>query len=121
MILGYARVSTMDQNLDGQNDALTVTGAERVFADAITGTALSRPELNRLLRELRDRDVEVVTKYDRHARSLKDLLEIVDQIQAQIAGFRPVSGGGHRYDQSGRQVGFLRFRFDRPVRARAHR
>jgi len=88
MILGYARVSTKGQNLDGQHDALTAAGAERVFADTITGTARSRPDLDRLLKELRDGDVVVVTKYDRLARSLKDLLEIVDQIQNRGAGFR---------------------------------
>lgn len=88
MMLGYARVSTKDQNLDGQNDALTAAGAERIFTDTITGTVRSRPELERMLKELRDGDVVVVTKYDRLARSLKDLLEIVDLIQACGAGFR---------------------------------
>lgn len=88
MILGYARVSTKDQNLDGQRDALAAAGAERIFADTITGTTRARPELDRMLRELRNGDVVVVTKYDRLARSLKDLLEIVDIIQAQGAGFR---------------------------------
>lgn len=88
MILGYARVSTKDQNLEGQNDALTAAGAERIFADTITGTARARPELDRLLKELRAGDVVVVTKYDRLARSLKDLLQIVDLIQSHNAGFR---------------------------------
>jgi DNA invertase Pin-like site-specific DNA recombinase len=88
MILGYARVSTRDQNLDGQRDALTAAGAERIFADTITGTARVRPELDRLLTELRSGDVVVVTKYDRLARSLKDLLEIVDLIRSRGAGFR---------------------------------
>ena len=88
MILGYARVSTKDQNLDGQRDALAAAGAERVFADTITGTARTRPELDRLLLELRSGDVVVVTRYDRLARSLKDLLAIVDLIQNRGAGFR---------------------------------
>lgn len=88
MILGYARVSTRDQNLDGQRDALAAAGAERIFADTITGTVRARPELDRLLSELRSGDVVVVTKYDRLARSLKDLLEIVELIQAKGAGFR---------------------------------
>lgn len=88
MILGYARVSTRDQNLDGQRDTLAAAGAERIFADTITGTARVRPELDRLLTELRPRDVVVVAKYDRLARSLKDLLDIVDLIQAKGAGFR---------------------------------
>lgn len=88
MILGYARVSTKDQNLDGQHDALKAAGAERFFADTTSGTARSRPELDRMLKELRAGDVVVVTKYDRLARSLKDLLEIVDLIQARGVGFR---------------------------------
>ena len=88
MILGYARVSTKDQNLDGQRDALAAAGAERVFADTITGTARVRPELDRLLAELRPGDVVTVTKYDRMARSLPDLLAIVEVIREKGAGFR---------------------------------
>ena len=91
MIIGYARVSTDDQNLDGQLDALKAAGAERIFADKITGTARSRPELDRLLDQLRQGDVITVTKYDRLARSLRDLLDIVDTIQAQGAGFRSLA------------------------------
>ena len=91
MIIGYARVSTEDQNLDGQLDALKAAGAERIFADKITGTARSRPELDRLLDQLRQGDVITVTKYDRLARSLRDLLDIVDMIQAQGAGFRSLA------------------------------
>ncbi|MGB3313627.1 MAG: recombinase family protein, partial [Albidovulum sp.] len=71
MIIGYARVSTDDQNLDGQIDALKAAGAEKIFADKITGTARSRPELDRLLDQLRQGDVITVTKYDRLARSLR--------------------------------------------------
>ena len=91
MIIGYARVSTEDQNLDGQLDALKVAGAEKIFADKITGTARSRPELDRLLDQLRQGDVITVTKYDRLARSLRDLLDIVDTIQAGGAGFRSLA------------------------------
>lgn len=91
MIIGYARVSTEDQNLDGQLDALKAAGAERIFADKITGTVRSRPELDRLLDQLRQGDVITVTKYDRLARSLRDLLDIVDTIQAHGAGFRSLA------------------------------
>lgn len=91
MILGYARVSTADQQLDSQLDALSTAGAERIFADTITGTARTRPELDQLMRQLRPGDVVVVTKYDRLARSLKDLLDIVEQIKAQGAGFRSLA------------------------------
>ena len=91
MILGYTRVSTADQQLDSQRDALSTAGAERIFADTITGTARTRPELDQLMRQLRPGDVVVVTKYDRLARSLKDLLDIVEQIKAQGAGFRSLA------------------------------
>ena len=91
MIIGYARVSTDEQNLDGQLDALTAAGAGKIFADKISGTARSRPELTRLLDQLRPGDVITVTKYDRLARSLRDLLDIVDTIQAQGAGFRSLA------------------------------
>lgn len=91
MIIGYARVSTEDQSVDGQVDALKAAGAERIFADKITGTARSRPELDRLLDHLRQGDVIIVTKYDRLARSLRDLLDIVDIIQERGAGFRSLA------------------------------
>jgi DNA invertase Pin-like site-specific DNA recombinase len=91
MILGYARVSTSEQSLDSQRDALTAAGAERIFADTITGTVRNRPELDRLLEQLRPGDVIVVSKYDRLARSLKDLLEIVEHIKEQRAGFRSLA------------------------------
>jgi DNA invertase Pin-like site-specific DNA recombinase len=104
MLLGYARVSTKDQNLDGQHDALRGAGAERVFADTISGSARARPELDRLLSELRSGDVVVVTKYDRLARSLKDLLEIVDLIQARGAGFRSLGEDIDTTSPAGRLV-----------------
>ncbi|PZQ94876.1 MAG: DNA invertase [Cereibacter sphaeroides] len=91
MILGYARVSTEDQSLDGQSDALMAAGAVRIFADRISGTLRNRPELDRLLDQLRPGDVVVVTKYDRLARSLRDLLGIVDAVQAHGAEFRSLA------------------------------
>ena len=56
MIIGYARVSTDDQNLDAQTDALTAAGAGKVFADKISGSKRERPELDRMLDQLRDGD-----------------------------------------------------------------
>ena len=91
MILGYARVSTVDQKLDSQCDALAAAGTERIFADTISGTMRTRPALDELLKQLRAGDVIVVTKYDRLARSLKDLLELVDQIKERGAGFRSLA------------------------------
>lgn len=91
MIIGYARVSTDDQSLDSQTDALSAAGAEKVFADKISGSRRTRPELDRMLEQLRDGDVVAVTKYDRLARSLKDLLEIVEVIRERGAGFRSLA------------------------------
>jgi len=91
MIFGYARVSTDDQNLDAQTDALEVAGAERIFSDKIAGTVRKRPELDKLLDQLRAGDVVMVTKYDRLARSLKDLLEIVEEVNSRGAGFRSLA------------------------------
>lgn len=91
MIIGYARISTDDQNLDSQLDALKVAGAGRIFSDKISGSMRKRPELDRLLDQVRDGDVIVVTKYDRLARSLRDLLDIVETIKERGAGFRSLA------------------------------
>ena len=104
MIIGYARVSTDDQNLDAQTDALKAAGAERIFADKISGTARTRPELERLLEQLRDGDVVVVTKYDRLARSLHDLLDIVKAVQEAGAGFRSLAEDIDTTTSAGRLV-----------------
>ncbi len=91
MIIGYARVSTDDQNLDAQTDALQAAGVERIFSEKITGSARNRPELAKLLDHLRSGDVIIVTKYDRLARSLRDLLDIVETIEKHNAGFRSLA------------------------------
>lgn len=91
MIIGYARVSTEDQHLDAQIAALKEAGAERIFADKISGSKRSRPELDRMLDQLRPGDVVLVPKYDRLARSLVDLLDIVSQIETNKAGFRSLA------------------------------
>lgn len=91
MIFGYARISTDDQSLDAQTDALQGAGAERIFADRISGSLSRRPELARLLDQVRQGDVIVVTKYDRLARRLRDLLEIVEAIKECGGGFRSLA------------------------------
>jgi DNA invertase Pin-like site-specific DNA recombinase len=91
MLIGYARISTEDQNLDAQLGALKGAGAGRIFADKISGSKRQRPELDRLLDQLRDGDVVMVTKYDRLARSLRDLLDIVQAINDRGAGFRSLA------------------------------
>ena len=91
MIIGYARVSTADQTLDSQQDALKAAGCERIFAEKISGAGKRRPELDRMLEQLRTGDVVVVHRYDRLARSLADLLLIVRKIEEADAGFRSLA------------------------------
>ena len=91
MIIGYARVSTDDQKLEAQHDALSAAGAERIFSDKISGATRTRPQLDQLLAQLRQGDVIVVTKSDRLARSLRDLLDIVEAIKEQGGGFRSLA------------------------------
>lgn len=91
MILGYARVSTEGQNLEAQVEALEAAGAERIYSEKISGSQLDRPELDRLLDQLRPGDVVVVAKYDRLSRSLQDLLIIVETIRNRGAGFRSLA------------------------------
>lgn len=91
MIIGYARVSTEEQHLDAQTSALELAGAERIWSEKISGSKTAKPELDRLLDQLRSGDVVVVTKYDRLSRSLQDLLTIVETVRAKGAGFRSLA------------------------------
>ncbi|NIC39257.1 recombinase family protein [Halomonas desiderata] len=91
MIIGYARVSTQDQNPQLQRDALEGTGCEQVFEERVTGTKRERPELQACLRTLRDGDTLVVWKLDRLARSLKDLVELIHELNERGVGFRSLT------------------------------
>lgn len=91
MYLGYARVSTDDQATEAQLDALKKAGCERVFEEHASGGRWDRPELHRMLDQLRTGDVVVVWKLDRLSRSLKDLLSIMEKIDAAGAGFRSLT------------------------------
>lgn len=104
MIIGYARVSTDDQNLDAQTDALKAAGAERIFSDKISGVRRDRPELGAMLDQLRPGDVVVVAKYDRLARSLRDLLDLVETIKDRGAGFRSLAEDIDTTTSAGRLV-----------------
>ncbi|KZD44853.1 DNA-invertase [Bacillus cereus] len=76
MIFGYARVSTEEQNLDMQVDALTQFGVEKIYKEKLTGTRRDRPQLEDLLKILRSGDKIVVYKLDRISRSTKHLIEL---------------------------------------------
>ncbi len=83
MQIGYARVSTLDQNPNLQTDALTAAGCEKVFIDKISGATSDRPELNKLKEHLRSGDSLVVWRLDRLGRSLKDLIDWINYLDAQ--------------------------------------
>ncbi len=78
-------------NLNAQTDALKAAGVERIFSNNISGSMRKRPELDKLLDQLRPGDVIVVTKYDRLGRSLRDQLDIVGTIKDHGAGFRSLA------------------------------
>ena len=104
MIIGYARVSTSDQHLDAQLDQLREAGAEKIFEEKITGTKRTRLQLDALLSQLREKDIVIVTKYDRLARSLRDLLDIVAAIEERGAGFRSLAEDIDTTTSAGRLV-----------------
>ena len=104
MIIGYARVSTNDQNPELQVDALKKSGAEQIFQEKFTGTQRERPELSQCLRMLRQGDVLVVWKLDRLARSLKDLVEIVQDLQDRGIGFKSLTESIDTTSSGGRLV-----------------
>src|SRR6201986_68376 len=87
-LLGYARVSTQDQELTGQLEALKAAGATKVYREKVSGVRADRPELARLMASLRAGDVVVVTKLDRLGRSTRELLDLIDRISKAGASFR---------------------------------
>jgi len=91
LLLGYARVSTDDQDLTNQRAELQAAGCTKLFSEKITGTQRDRPELDRMLDHLRAGDVVTVTRLDRLARSTRDLLDIAEQLQAKGAGLRSLA------------------------------
>jgi len=88
MLIGYARVSTDDQNLDLQRDALQQAGCERVFEDTASGAKAERIGLVALMEVLRAGDTVVIWRMDRLGRSLKDLIALVERLEAVGVGLR---------------------------------
>lgn len=88
MIFGYARVSTQDQNLDRQIDQLKEYGCEKIFKEKITGTKSDRPELEKMLEQLRAGDTIIITELTRLSRSRDDLFNIVKVIQKKGANIK---------------------------------
>ena len=91
MNIGYARVSTGEQTLDLQKDALAAAGCESIHTDVISGTKESRPGLDTALLYIRKGDTLVVWRLDRLGRSLKHLIQVVTELQERGVGFRSLT------------------------------
>ena len=90
-LVGYARVSTLDQDLALQRRALREAGCRRLYEEKLSGARRDRPELARLLDQVRDDDVLVVTRLDRLARSTRDLLDVAERLREAGAGLRSLA------------------------------
>jgi DNA invertase Pin-like site-specific DNA recombinase len=91
MIIGYARVSTDGQTLDAQHAALKTAGADKVFAEKVSGAQTDRRQLQRAIETLGAGDVLLITRLDRLARSTRDLLNVLATISERGAGFRSLA------------------------------
>lgn len=91
MLIGYARVSTVDQNLALQRDALTEAGCEHIYTEQLSGAVTDRPELAAALKFARSGDTLIVWKLDRLARSVKQLIETVEKLRSRNIGFRSLT------------------------------
>jgi len=88
MIIGYARVSKIEQNINRQIDELNKVNCQRIYKEKITGAKKSRPELDKLLDNLRSGDTIVVSELTRFSRSTKDLFQLVEQIEKKGANIK---------------------------------
>jgi DNA invertase Pin-like site-specific DNA recombinase len=88
MLIGYARVSTHEQNLAPQTDALKKAGCQKIFDDKVSGAGSERPGLEAALEYVREGDTLLVWRLDRLGRSLKDLIEIIGSLEKRGIGFR---------------------------------
>ncbi|MBY0259006.1 MAG: recombinase family protein [Methylobacterium sp.] len=106
MLVGYARVSTAEQNLVLQRDALLAAGIapERIYEDTCSGTVIDRPGLARALDALRAGDALVVWKLDRIGRSLAHVVELVGALQIKGIGLKVLTGGIDTTSATGRLV-----------------
>jgi DNA invertase Pin-like site-specific DNA recombinase len=100
-LLGYARVSTLDQNLSGQLEALKAAGATQIYREKVSGVRADRPQLGKLMGSLKARDIVLVTKLDRLGRSTRELLDLIERIGKAGAAFRSL--GDPLWDTSSSQ------------------
>src|SRR5690554_181631 len=104
MIIGYARVSTLDQNLELQRDALEKAGCEQVFEDHVSGSTTERPGWAQAQTALRKGDTLVVWRLDRLGRSLKHLIDTVNELHARGVGFKSLNENIDTTTSGGRLV-----------------
>ena len=91
MKIGYARVSTIDQNPNAQRDALKAAGCEKIVTEKVSGASLKRPKLEKLLASLCAGDVLTVWRLDRVGRSLPHLLDVVGNLKSRKIGFQSLN------------------------------
>ncbi|QDP72187.1 recombinase family protein [Legionella israelensis] len=104
MIIGYARVSTDDQNLHLQNDELKKAGCEKYFEDKVTGSKIDRPGLDAAIDYAREGDVIVVWRLDRLSRSLKDLIQVVSDLESNGIGLKSINESIDTTSSSGKLI-----------------
>jgi DNA invertase Pin-like site-specific DNA recombinase len=104
MLIGYARVSTDDQNLDLQRDALEKAGCEQICTDRVSGTKVRRPGLEQALSHLRSGDTLVVWRLDRLGRSLRHLIDTITELQEKGIGFKSLTESIDTTTSGGRLV-----------------
>ena len=104
MKIGYARVSTSDQNLDLQKDALDKAGCQKIFVDEISGTVAQREGLEKAKEVLREGDVLIVWRLDRLGRSIRDLIDWVTRLEEQGIGFKSLQESIDTTTSSGKLV-----------------
>lgn len=104
MLIGYARVSTTDQDTTSQASALKAAGCEIIFREKASGGRWDRPELHKLLEQIRKGDVLVVWKLDRLSRSLTDLLNLMEKLRESRAGFRSLTEAVDTTTPAGRMM-----------------
>ncbi|MTK64798.1 MAG: recombinase family protein [Methanobacterium sp.] len=102
MLIGYARVSTQDQNLGLQRDALVKAGCQKIYEDKISGTRAQRPGLDKALEILREGDTIVIWKLDRLGRSVKQLVDLVADLRKQGVQFKSLTDSIDTATPSGR-------------------
>lgn len=104
MLIGYARVSTEDQHLELQRDALKKAGCQRIFEDTVSGIKTERSGLAELMNVLREGDTLIIWRLDRLGRSLKNLIQLVDTLDKEKVGLRSIQENIDTTSSGGRLI-----------------